>query len=95
MYHYPKVQAHLEDVKAQKVSSMFFLPESEGIHEDSIALLDRVNHCAPSVIEPEDIDRRRLFSLSDYGFYLFIFKLSIHFTRIREGVPRSRQAQTV
>ena len=33
-------------------------------------------------------DRSLLFRLSDFGFYLFLFKLSIHFTRMLEGVER-------
>jgi len=37
----------------------------------------------------DELLRNRLFTLSDYGFYLFLFKLSLHLTRIREGVSRN------
>jgi hypothetical protein len=30
-----------------------------------------------------------LFTLSNFGFYLYLLKLSIHFTRIQEKIDRS------
>ncbi len=32
--------------------------------------------------------------MSDYGYYLFLFKLFVHFTRIREGVSRTLTQET-
>lgn len=34
------------------------------------------------------IKQKKIFTLSNYGFYMFLVKLSIHFTRVREGVDR-------
>jgi hypothetical protein len=39
-------------------------------------------------ISRESLKQQRIFSLSNYGFYLFLFKLSIHFTRFGEAVDR-------
>lgn len=79
----------LDSVRRQKVSTMFYLPLPHSLGGEGIALLDRTQNCDATVIKPEEIYSRRLFTLSDYGFYLFIFKLSVHFTRIREGVMRT------
>jgi hypothetical protein len=83
---------HLNDIRAQKVSSMFFLPRNDSLGEDAIVLLDRANNCDINQVPSQEIQSRRLFTLSDYGFYLFIFKLSIHFTRIRDAVRRTSEA---
>lgn len=83
---------HLNDVRTQKVSSMFFLPRNDSLGEDAIVLLDRANNCDINQVSSQEIQSRRLFTLSDYGFYLLIFKLSIHFTRIREAVRRTPES---
>ena len=51
--------------------------------------LDRINNCPIEAVSKEDIDKKRLFTLSNYGFYMFLVKLSIHFTRVREEVDRT------
>ncbi|WP_038164860.1 hypothetical protein [Verrucomicrobium sp. BvORR106] len=76
-------------VRAQRVSSMFYLPKNEHLKDDSVALLDRMVSCSPKTLPFENLREKKLFTLSDYGFYLFLFKLSIHMTRIREGVART------
>lgn len=50
---------------------------------------DRINNCDNDAMPRNDLDSRRLYSLSNYGLYLFLFKLSVHLTRIREGVDRA------
>lgn len=82
-----KIKNHIADVKAQKVSSMFYLP-STGDMDESVVLLDRILHVSQKYVDRNSVDNRRLFSLSDYGFYLFVFKMSMHLSRIREGVNR-------
>ena len=82
-----KIKNHLSDVKAQKVSSMFYLPSIGNLGE-SIVFLDRILNVSQKFIDRDTVESRRKFSLSDYGFYLFVFKLSIHLSRIREGVNR-------
>ena len=80
---------HLDTIRKQRISTMFYLPKSNRMGEEAIALLDRINNCDAQKIEMKELIDGRLFTLSDYGFYLFLFKLSIHLTRIREAVTRS------
>jgi hypothetical protein len=83
-----RINQFVNVIKKQEVSSIFYLPQGGNLEEDYIAILENVNNCDIKVIQKEEIKKRRLFSLSNYGFYLFLFKLSIHFTRIREAVER-------
>lgn len=50
--------------------------------------LDKIYHVDNRFINRDTLEDQRLFSLSDYGFYMLIFKLSIHFSRIQEKVNR-------
>lgn len=83
-----KINARVENIKKQSVSDIFYLPKAGNLPEDCIALFNEINSCDIEYVTPKFVKEKRLFSLSDYGFYLFIFKLSIHFTRIREEVER-------
>ena len=82
-----KIQDHIAQIRAQKVSSVFYLP-SVGDLGESIVYLDRILHVSQKYVDRQTLPSRRVFSLSNYGFYLFVFKLSVHLTRIREGVDR-------
>ena len=82
-----KIENHLKDIKAQKITQMLFLP-SNGKIKESIVFLDRINNCPTSVITKKNLKTRRMFTLSNYGFYMLLLKLSISFTRIGEGVNR-------
>jgi len=81
--------SHIEDIKKQNISQIFYLPKGAGLKNDSIVFLDRINNLPTNYFDDKKIQTNRVFSLSDYGFYLFLFKLSVHFTRIREQVHRS------
>jgi len=83
-----QISQYLKEIKEQRISSIFYLPKGGQLPEDCIALLDNINNCKISFVKNEEVPGRRLFSLSNYGFYVLLFKLSIHFTRIRETVER-------
>jgi hypothetical protein len=79
---------HFEDIKLQRISSLLYLPRY-GDLDESVALLDHIVHYDVAALDIDEVVTSRVFSLSDYGFYLFVFKLSIHLTRIREGIGRT------
>lgn len=82
------INSHIEDIKKQRITQILFLPQGYKIPEDCIVFLDRLNHCNNNSISRENISERKVFILSNYGFYLFLIKLSIHFTRLQENVDR-------
>ena len=84
-----KIKNKIVAIKEQKVSTLFYLPQGAKLEEDYVALLDDV-HTLPFVAFQAEKDQRKLFTLSQVGFYLFLLKLSVHFCRFHENVDRSQ-----
>jgi hypothetical protein len=84
-----RIENHVRAIKAQKITGIFYLPRGSRLKKDSLVFLDRLCHSPSESIDPKSVPDRRLFVLSNYGAYLFLFKLSIHFTRIADKVDRS------
>lgn len=91
LFHYgidkTKIANHSKAIKKQEVTQILYLPANSKSRE-CIVFLDRVNNCELNAISTKNIKERRLFTLSNYGFYMFLLKMSISFTRIGEGVDR-------
>ena len=79
---------------------MFYLPEKKNgqnvLLEESFVRFD-INVTLPiSIFSGGTYDNSyapkgdRLISFSNYGFYLFLIKLSVHYCRFREGVFRDK-----
>lgn len=83
-----KVRQKIAAIKAQGVTSIFYLPAGSGLKEDYIVLLDDV-HTVPAAAFTEEAERTKLFTLDQFGFYLFVFKLSIHWCRLQECLNRA------
>lgn len=84
------IEEHINKIRNQYISHIFYLPAiGDNVKNESMVMFDTINNLSNKHIDRDDISKQRLFSLSDYGFYLLMYKLSIHFTRIREGVSRS------
>lgn len=83
-----RIRDKVASIKEQKVSSIFFLPAGSGLQEDHLALLDELYTMPARVFELEEA-KSKVFTLSLLGFYLFVFKLSVHFCRFQEQVTRN------
>jgi hypothetical protein len=84
-----KIESLIVSIRKQHVTQIFYLPSGYGIEEESIVFFDKINSCN-NFLEGKELRDIRLFCLSDYGFYLFLFKLSVHFTRIQAKVDRNK-----
>lgn len=82
------VQAKMEAIRGQKITSCFYFPAGGGLAEDHVVMLDNI-HSFPVSDHLADANRSKIFTLNNTGFYLFIFKLSIHFCRLHENVNRT------
>jgi len=82
-----QIQGIEQSIKEQKVFDVFYLPRIEGVISESILLLDNL-HVHP-LNDFASKDKAKLFTLSQVGVYMFLFKLSVHFTRMTEGVRRT------
>ena len=83
-----QIDSHIYSITKQEITQIFYLPKLEGKIEESIVFFDRVCNMPNKLISRKDLKGKRLFILSDYGSYLFLLKLSIHFTRIQDKVER-------
>ena len=82
------ISDYVDAIRKQRVSNLFYLPAGRGAEYESIARLDMIQNGPLEQLHGAPICERRVISLSQYGFYVFLLKLSIHFTRIRENVKR-------
>lgn len=76
------------DLRRQYITQYFYLPPSRNLRYEGFVCFDQV--CAAPLTHDLSSQLRdeRIFSFSQYGFYLFLFKLSVHFTRMGEGIDR-------
>lgn len=76
----------VDTIRRQEVTYLFHLPEGPyGVNESVVCFDDLHSHPAHHFLSNE---RTRLFRLSQVAFYVLLLKLSIHFCRFQEGVPR-------
>lgn len=83
-----KIKDHLTAIRQQTITQIFHIPAGGFLKKDGIVFLDRVCSCVNTTIDRSTITSKRLFTLSDFGHYLFLFKLSLHFTRLTSKVDR-------
>lgn len=67
------------DIKSQKITDMMYLPKGASLKEDYILKFD----CLTTIPLKEFLTNRgeRLARLSLFGYYMLLFKLSVHFCR--------------
>ena len=83
-----RVTNYINSLKKQQITNAFYLPKSKNLDE-AVAFFDYTNSFDINYIDRESLKEKRLVSLSNYGFYILLLKLSIHFTRIQEKVQRN------
>lgn len=81
------IDAKIAAIKAQKTSNVFYIPQGGKVDEEYLVRLDEA-HSMPLSIHNGVEEREKLFTLSNAGFYMLAFKLSVHFCRLQENVQR-------
>ena len=79
---------HLKDIKAQQISQILYLPKGGKLRYEGIVFFDRAISIPLSEETVKLMCNKKLFTLSNFGLYLFLFKMSFHFTRIQERIDR-------
>lgn len=82
-----RIAAKVENIRAQRTTSMFYLPAGAFLEHDYVIRLDEAQSM-PISAHAENFEREKLFTLSNTGFYMLVLKLSIHFCRLQEKVNR-------
>lgn len=81
----------IKNIRTQRKSEIIWFPPDEmNRKNERILLLDRM-YGVPLATFQSSI-KNRAFRLSNAGFYVFLLKISIHFTRLLEKVDRSELA---
>ena len=86
-----KIANKIKSIKLQTTSNIFFIPAGGPLKEDYIVRLDDI-YSIPLKCHQNHPDRKKLFTLNDLGFYLFVFKLSVHFCRLFEQIDRQNNS---
>ncbi|UQB80339.1 hypothetical protein KI429_05965 [Pseudomonas shirazica] len=82
-----EVHTKIAAIKAQHITNLIYLPASVEGTVDSVVMLDMASSIPYKAFEAQ-AEKRKIRSLNQLGFYLFSFKLSIHFCRMHEAVYR-------
>lgn len=83
-----RISNYISSLRKQQITNAFYLPKSKNLDE-AVAFFDYTNSFDINFVDRESLKEKRLVSLSNYGFYILLLKLSIHFTRIQEKVQRN------
>lgn len=83
-----QIESQERDIRAQKITSLFFLPKFSSSADDAIVMFDKIQSIPFDYFEQLE-GKELMFRLSQVGFYMFLFKLSVHFCRFHENVLRS------
>jgi hypothetical protein len=83
-----KIDSIVASIRNQHITNIFYLPSGAVLDDEYIARLDDL-HSMPVKYFIDQIDKRKLCTLSTVGFYLFLFKLSVHFCRFKDEVDRA------
>jgi len=81
-----QVDSILSSIRQQTVTYIFYFPSISGVMDEGIIVLDDI-HAHP-LGDFLGCSRTRLFTLNQYAFYIFLIKLSIHFSRFQENISR-------
>jgi hypothetical protein len=84
-----RITTHLRDIRKQIITQIFFIPSGRGYPEDAIIFLDHLISIRNNRDTYNNLRNKRLFSLTNSSYYLFLTKLSIHMTRFNDGINRT------
>lgn len=89
-YNADKLEQFIRTVKGQLVSNLFYLPAVGPENREYVVMLDRVFWFPINELNGylDKINDNRIASLSQFGHYLFIMKLSYHLCRLPEQCDR-------
>lgn len=86
-----QIESKLQSIRQQKITTLFYLPPFD-TDEEWIAKLDDLRSIPAKLLSQSDSGNKE-FTLSMFGFYLFVFKISIHFCRFHEDIIREDSPQ--
>jgi hypothetical protein len=85
-YSEDQISSFVNSLHNQEFSNIFYMPKNEKNNQDYLVFFDKISWFPTDklIIHNSSIEELRFISLSNYGFYLFLLKLSYHFCRVPE-----------
>lgn len=80
------VEDYLAKIRRQEIYRLFYLPAMHGRFAESVVALDALHSMPLRALTDRKL--QHVFTLSMYGWYVLLVKLSIHFTRMGENIDR-------
>lgn len=89
-YEKDKIDKFIMSIKAQLITNIFYLPNLHNDDKEYLALFDNIFWFPIDELHSYigNIEKNRFASLSHFGYYLFILKLSYHLCRLPEQCDR-------
>lgn len=90
-YSEDKIISFTNNVKSQLISNLLYLPLHNKEEKEYLIFLDKIFWFPTSELNSytENLEENRISSLSHFGYYLFILKLSYHLCRLPEQFDRN------
>jgi hypothetical protein len=85
-----RVKSHIDAIRKQGITSFFYIPPKSTHDQEKFARFDMVFsiYLKNMKITKEQLLSNRVLSFSNNGFYILLYKISRHFTRIFEAIDR-------
>ncbi|EPN9364425.1 hypothetical protein ACT47M_002453 [Cronobacter muytjensii] len=81
------INSKIDAIKKQSITNIVYLPASS-YFEESLIFLDDIHQVFTDELQELLVAKNKLITLSQVGFYILLFKLSLHFCRFHEKVAR-------
>jgi|SRR5579859_1638940 len=94
-YKDDQIETFSSTVRSQLSSNIFYLPANVKDNKEYIVLLDNIFWFPTAELNSYEIAGTRLASLSHFGYYLFILKLSYHLCRLPETCDREVNSENI
>ncbi len=78
----------VRSVKNQETTTILFVPGIAGSFDESICFLDRIHYCSVETFFSVTT-RQRKARLNQFGHYVLLYKIAVHFCRFNEGLHRN------
>lgn len=89
-YTQKEIDTHLEDIRKQRIGQIFYLPKCQSLNGEAIVFFDNLCSTDNDSVSRDNLTDSRMFSLSAYGWHVFLERLAHFFTKLSEETVELR-----
>jgi len=90
LYTKDEVDLHMDDIRKQRIGQIFYLPSGKELKEEALLFFDDLCTSDNSSISRDNLAETRVFSLSAYGWHIFLERLAHFFTKLSDETVELR-----